>query len=121
MRTDGLRPLRWGGNTNAGSWHGGGFVSGEVQVLGLRCTSSKRRGAHEDSHLEQQMTQRVVVVAHGGGAVSLGSSDDDGSLRCTFGPKKTSGSFAAGLLTSSQSSIEPSGGERLRVVACLGL
>jgi hypothetical protein len=67
------------------------------------------------------MTQRVVVVAHDGGAVSLGSSDDDGSLRCTFGPKKTSGSFAAGLLTSSQSSIAPSGGERLRVVACLGL
>jgi hypothetical protein len=46
---------------------------------------AKRRGDHGGAHLGQQITQRVGVAAHGGGAAPLGPGDDGGSLRWASG------------------------------------
>jgi hypothetical protein len=63
------------------------------------------------------MAWRAAVAAHGGGVAPPGSSDDGRSLWWTSSSKKMMGSFTVGSSTSSQASIEVSGGGRWRAMA----
>jgi hypothetical protein len=63
------------------------------------------------------MAWRAAVAAHGGRVAPPGSSDDGRSLRWTSSSKKMMGSFTVGSSTSSQASIEVSGGGRWREMA----
>jgi hypothetical protein len=56
---------------------------------------SKQRGAHRDAYLVQQTTSEAAIATRDGGAASLGSGNDGGSLRCSSDSKKWSGSFVA--------------------------
>jgi hypothetical protein len=79
--------------------------------MGIR---SKQRGAHGGSHLGQQSSWEVAVVACNGGATPSGSVDDGGWLRCSSGLNKRSGSLATGSSCFPKPSIAVTGGGRRR-------
>jgi hypothetical protein len=73
---------------------------------------AKWRGDQSGAHLGQHMARRMAPPASG---------DDGGSLWWTCGSRKTMGSFVVGSSTSSQPSIEASGGGRWRVMVAARL
>jgi hypothetical protein len=70
-----------GGRLTEARWPG---RSGAPNTMGKE---AKQRGDHGGAHLGQQMTQRAVVVARGGGAAPSGPCDGSGSMRGSFGSK----------------------------------